>query len=91
MYLLGIEEHIDRLLSTTKNTLVLAPHVGLSPIFIDRVAVQDDLILDLKEEVLENIENFEPRVQAQDLSVSVGEEGVILHIRTADVQKDIKL
>ncbi|GMB93267.1 hypothetical protein NHP200010_09810 [Helicobacter bizzozeronii] len=91
MYLLGIEEHIDRLLSTTKNTLVLAPHVGLSPIFIDRVAVQDDLILDLKEEVLENIENFEPRVQSENIAIVQEGDDLMVSIRTADVQKNIKL
>ncbi|WP_104751163.1 GPW/gp25 family protein [Helicobacter salomonis] len=91
MYLLSVEEHIDRLLRTTKNTLILAPHVGLSPIFIDRVSVQDELILDLKDEVLENLENFEPRVQAQHLSVQHDEKGLRLHVHTIDTRMDIAL
>ncbi|GMT38526.1 GPW/gp25 family protein [Helicobacter bizzozeronii] len=91
MYLLSVEEHIDRLLSTTKNTLILAPEVGLSPIFIDKVAVQDDLILDLKEEVLENIENFEPRIQAEDISIEQEGDRLVLSIHAGDVQKDIVL
>ncbi|WP_120952219.1 GPW/gp25 family protein [Helicobacter sp. L8] len=90
MYLLSVEKHIDRILRTTKNTLILAPHVGLSPIFMDRV-VQDELILDLKDEVLENLENFEPRVRAQDLRIEQEARGVCLSIHTTDAPIKIAL
>ncbi|WP_104711521.1 GPW/gp25 family protein [Helicobacter felis] len=91
MYLLSVQENIARLLSTTKGSLVLAPQVGLSPIFIDRVALEDDLLLDLKDEILENLEQFEPRITEKNLSVEQRGAEVVLHVRAVQTDMSVKL
>ncbi|WP_104749039.1 GPW/gp25 family protein [Helicobacter cynogastricus] len=91
MYLLSVEENIARLLSTTKGSLVLAPQVGLSPIFIDRVALEDDLLLDLKDEILENLEHFEPRITEENLSIEQSGAEVLLHVRAVQTDMSVKL
>ncbi|WP_104637160.1 GPW/gp25 family protein [Helicobacter felis] len=91
MYLLSVQENIARLLSTTKGSLVLAPQVGLSAHFIDRSSLEEGLILDLKDEVLENLEQFEPRITEENLSVEQNGAEVVLHVRAMQTDMSVKL
>lgn len=91
MYLLSPNQHIDRLLRTTKSTLILNPEVGLSPVYLDRSVLPEDYVLDLKEEILENLENFEPRISPKHLSVRSSEGKVELVIKATDIDKVVPL
>ncbi|TLD97667.1 hypothetical protein LS71_002700 [Helicobacter jaachi] len=83
MYQLSIEENIKRILQTTKHTVPLCPNLGLSQDFIDKPLTQATL-LQLKDEILEQIALYEPRINAKDISIEAREGILNIFITTQD-------
>lgn len=78
MYQISIDENLKRIFVTNKLTKTLRPDFGLSR-FIDEKA---DLfkILELKNEILTQIKNYEPRIELNniDFDTSLGQITTIL-------------
>ncbi|WP_104740710.1 GPW/gp25 family protein [Helicobacter bizzozeronii] len=92
MHLISIEEHIDRLLSTTKDTLILSPQVGIDTPILDQAVLNEELILDHKEQILANLETFEPRITPNHISLQQDHKGnYAFVISIGNTQKVIKL
>lgn len=90
MYQISIEDNLKRILTTTKGTLPLTANFGLSDSYIDRHLTQE-LQLALKDEVLEQIRLYEPRVSADDLTLEMSDSHIILHINTQDSNLAIEI
>ena len=90
MYQISIEDNLKRILNTTKGTLPLNANFGLSDSYIDRHLTQE-LQLALKDEVLEQIRLYEPRVSADDLTLEMSDSHITLHINTQDSSLAIEI
>ena len=90
MYQISIEENIRRMLTTKKYTMPLYANFGLSDKFIDR-ALSNELLLELKDEILEQIKLYEPRVRVEDITIECEYSTLTLHIRTEDESVAIDL
>ncbi|MBR2147877.1 MAG: GPW/gp25 family protein [Campylobacter sp.] len=75
MYQISIDENISRILKTTKFTKRLRPDFGLER-YIDKRA---DLptILDLKRELLEQLNRYEPRINPTKLTITASQKGFV--------------
>lgn len=90
MYQISIEDNLKRILTTTKGTLPLNPNFGLSDSYIDRHLSQE-LQLALKDEVLEQIRLYEPRVSADDIVLEISDSHITLRITTQDSSLAIEI
>lgn len=83
MYQLSIEENLTRILNTTKFTLPLNPNFGLSNKFIDKT-LSNELILELKDEIMEQIKLYEPRIEVNNIEIILDNSMLTLKIKTQD-------
>lgn len=90
MYQISIEENIRRILTTKKYTMPLYANFGLSDKFID-TALSNELLLELKDEILEQIRLYEPRVSADSIDIECENSTLTLHINTKDESLAIDL
>ena len=84
MYILSIEDNIRAILSTYKNSLILAPDVGIDRDFIDKKLDRANLMR-LKEQVSSQILKNEPRISAADIKIEVDNDEVILIIQNLKI------
>lgn len=83
MYQLSIEENLTRILNTTKFTLPLNPNFGLSNKFIDKT-LSNELMLELKDEIMEQIKLYEPRIEVNNIEIILNNSMLTLKITTQD-------
>lgn len=83
MYQLSIEENLTRILNTTKFTLPLNPNFGLSNKFIDKT-LSNELMLELKDEIMEQIKLYEPRIEVNNIEIILNNSMLTLKIKTQD-------
>lgn len=81
MYQLSIEENLTRILNTTKFTLPLNPNFGLSNKFIDKT-LSNELMLELKDEIMEQIKLYEPRIEVNNIEIILNNSMLTLKIKT---------
>lgn len=89
MYILNEEENIKKILSTGKNTIPLANDAGINTEFIDKTLSKQDL-LSLKEDVISQILNLDPRVKMADIEIEMDEDSdhVVLTIKDLQIELD---
>ncbi|TLD80173.1 hypothetical protein LS68_008115 [Helicobacter sp. MIT 05-5293] len=90
MYQISVEQNLQRILTTHKFTLPLCPNFGLSDSYIDKPLTQD-LMLELKDEILEQIALYEPRIKVSDITLAFKDSVLTLHIRTQEENLTIEL
>lgn len=90
MYQISIEENLRRILTTTKGTMPLNANFGLSDSYIDRHLSQE-LQLALKDELLEQIRLYEPRISVDDIQIESKESHITLHINTQNQNLAIEI
>lgn len=90
MYQISIEDNLKRILTATKGTMPLNANFGLSDKYIDRHLSQE-LQLALKDEVLEQIRLYEPRVSHDDIVLELKDSHITLHITTQDQSLAIEI
>lgn len=90
MYQISIEENLKRILTTTKGTMPLNANFGLSDSYMDRHLSQE-LQLALKDEVLEQIRLYEPRVSPDDITLELKDSSLTLHINTQNQSLAIEI
>ncbi len=83
MYQLSIEENLTRILNTTKFTLPLNLNFGLSNKFIDKT-LSNELMLELKDEIMEQIKLYEPRIEVNNIEIILNNSMLTLKITTQD-------
>lgn len=84
MYLLSIEDNISKILKTQKESLPLLSNAGVSKKFIDKQLNKEELH-ELKEQVLEQILKYEPRVSEADINLNASLDEVSIEIKNLRV------
>ena len=90
MYQISIEQNLNRILTTRKYTLPLCTYFGLSDCYIDKPLSQE-LMLELKDEILEQLNLYEPRVKPNDMTLTFKDSILTLHIHTQEENLSIEL
>lgn len=90
MHQLSIEDNLKRIITTKKYTMPLFANFGLSDKFID-TTLSNELLLELKDEVLEQIKLYEPRIKASDIRIECKDSSLILSINTEEESLALKL
>lgn len=90
MYQISIEQNLARILSTTKGAMPLNYDFGLSPEYIDRTLTNEAQIA-LKDEILEQIALYEPRISPKDIKLEVIDSALTLHINAENENFEVKI
>lgn len=90
MHQLSIEDNLKRIITTKKYTMPLFSNFGLSDKFID-TTLSNELLLELKDEVLEQIRLYEPRIKVGDIRIECKDSSLILSINTEEESLALKL
>lgn len=85
-----IEENLKRIFNTKKGSIPLMHDFGISSKFIDEV-LNHELLIDLKDEIINQILTYEPRIKIKDIELIPNGSQININIKVKDEELEIEL